>query len=260
MKSDGLDNLTLSIIKDKKSLEKIQTKDDSEGSWYKAYKKAFPIKDEREDPEGFLYMLKESKQYPEWQDYIIMSLEDQKGKVVGGATANRLTSDDYTIAVFEYLFLDKAYRGKGLVDTLTKARLNEVQKQADKLGSKFVATLAETENLEKMSAEDLKEIDPKDVEARRKLLSRLGYKIIDMPYVQLPLDEGFEHVHHLDLLIRPTDEKKDVWKDYIPSKELKKMLGMYAEVFTEDFKEDPEYQKMMNYLSKKEKIPLKPLI
>lgn len=258
----NLENLTTRIIKDEKSREKIITKDGSEGVWYKEFKKAFPIRDERETPDDIIYLLKKSEEHPENQDYIVISLEIKdkgKGKVIGGAAANRLTSDDYTMAVFTYVFLNEEYREKGLGTLLTKARLDEVKRQADNLGSKFVAVLAETENPKKMSAESLKKegMNPK---TRRNILSKWNYKIIDFPYVQLPLNKDSKHVYHLDLLINPIGEKKDEWKNHIPSKDLKNILDMYFETFgNEDFRSDPEHKKMIDYISKKEKIPLKPL-
>lgn len=255
-------NLVSRIIKDEESREKIITKDGSEGVWYKEFKRAFPIKDERETPDDIIYLLKKSEKHPENQDYIVISLEiedEGKGKVIGGATANRLTSDDYTVAVFSYVFLNEEYREKGLGTLLTKARLDEVKRQADNLGSKFVAALAETENPEKMSAESLKK-EGMNLKTRRNILSKWNYKIIDFPYVQLPLNEDSKHVRHLDFLVNPVGEKKDEWKNHIPSKDLKDILDMYFETFgNEDFRSDPEYKKMIDYISKKEKISLKPL-
>lgn len=259
----NLENLTIRIIKDEKSREKILTKDGSEGIWYKEFKEAFPIKDERETPDDIIYLFKESEKHPENQDYVVVSLEiKDKGKesVIGGATANRLTSDDYTVAVFPYTFLNEKYRKKGLGTLLRKARFDEVKRQADNLGSKFVAELAETENPEKMPAESLKK-EGMNLKTRREILSKWNYKIIDFPYVQLPLNEDSKHVYHLDFLVNPVGEKKDEWKNHIPSKDLKNILEMYFETFgKEDFRSNPEYKKMIDYISKKEKIPLKPLV
>lgn len=254
-------NLIINIIEDDKSKGKILTKNGSEGSWYKEFKKAFPIDDERETPKGFIEVLEESKKSPKSRGYIIHSLEaEDKGKdrVIGGSVTNRLTSDDYTVAVWEYVFIDKGYRRKGLGKLLAKAQLDEVKRQADNLGSKFVATLAETENPEKMSSKNIKK-NEMNLKTGREILKREGYKVVDFPYVQLPLNKSLGHIYHFDLLIRPIDERKDEWKYYIPSKDLKKMLSMYCKTFSENFESDIEYMKMMDCLSKRERIPLKPL-
>lgn len=246
---------------DKESIEKIRAKDGSEGLWYQEYKKAFPITNERETPEGFIHILKEGKKHPKSRDYIMMSLEAKikgENKIIGGSTVNRLTSNDYTVAIFEYTFVDKNYREKGIGGILTKVKLEEVKRQADSLNSKFVATLSETKNLEKASKNDIKKEDM-NIAIRRKILGKWGYKIIDFPYVHLPLYKGFKHIYSLDLLIRPTDEKKDEWKDYIPSKDLKKILYMYFKTFYKNFESDHWYKKMMKHISQKEKIPLKHL-
>jgi len=91
------------------------------------------------------------------------------------------------------------------------------------------------------------------------VLSKLGYKIVDFPYVQLPPSKGMDYVRHMDFLINPAGEKKKEWRDFIPSKDVKKILGMYFSTFCKDYKSDPEYRKMANYLSKVERVQLKRL-
>lgn len=255
------ENISLKVIKDENDKHMVLTKDGFEGPWYKQYKKAFPIDDERETPKKIINILEMAQKNPRNHGYIILSLEmeeKEKRKVVGGAIANRLTCEDYTIATFEYVFVDKKYRGKSLGRLLTEARADEVKKQAESLDSKFVAILSEIENPKKMSINDVKKSDM-DIMARRKIFNKLGYKVIDFPYIQLPLRKHSKSVCHLDLLLRVTDEKKEEWKDHIPAKDLKKMLDMYIKTYNENFESYPEYKQMMDYISKREKIPLKNL-
>lgn len=258
LKSVFGNSLILNIFgTDEKSLEKIIKKDGLEGSWYQEFRKAFPMDTERERPEGFVQLLKNSKKNFKKHDYIIISLED-KNEIIGGSTMNRLTSEDYTVAIFEYTFIDKRYRNLGLGRVFTREKLDEIKRQAENLESKFVATLAETKNPERTSLTDFKKEDM-SIKTRRKILSRWGYKVIDFPYVQPPLYKGCKLAYHLDLLIRPMDEGICGWKNDMPSKDLKKILDMYFDIFKNFNPNSSYYKGMVDYILKREKIPLKPL-
>lgn len=250
-------------VVDGKNQDLIMQKDGSEGRWYHGYRKAFPIEDERETPQDIVKYIKqaEAKKKYKTEGYMVLSLEvgdDKEKEIIGGATVNRITCKDYTMGVFEHSFIRRDYRNKGFGKLMKKVKMHLVNDEADSLNSKFIGILAETEDPKKMSVEGYKKstMDPK---IRRKVLSRLGYKIIDFPYVQLPLSKGAGYVCHLDFLINPAGEKKKEWKDYVPSKDVKKILGMFFSTFNKNYKSDPEYKKMADYLSKKDKIPLKPL-
>jgi hypothetical protein len=242
---------------DEESIEKIIKKDGTEGLWYREFRKAFPVNTEREKPEEFIQLLKDSKKHLKKNDYVIMSLEDEN-EIIGGSTINRLTSNDYTVAIFEYTFIDKKYRNLGLGKVFTSEKLDEIKKQAESLESKFVAILAETKNPERTSLTDVQKEDM-SIKTRRKILSRWGYKVIDFSYIQPPIYKGCKLAYHLDLLIKPIDEGACNWKEDMPSKDLKKILDMYFNIF-KDFNPDSSYyKKMVDYISKKEKILLKPL-
>lgn len=255
-------HISIRVI-DGKSQDLIMQKDGSEGRWYHGYRKAFPIEDERDTPRDMIKYIKraEEKYKYKTEGYMVLSLEigdDKSKEIIGGATVNRITSNDYTMAVFENSFIKHKYRNKGFGKLMKKIKAQLVNDEANNLHSKFVGVLAETEDPKKMSDEDYKKstMDPK---VRRKVLGKLGYKIIDFPYVQLPTSKDTGYVRHLDFLINPVGEKKREWKDYIPSKDVKKILDMFFCTFNKEYKSDPEYKKMVDYLSEKDKIPLKPL-
>lgn len=240
--------------------ELILKRDGSEGDWYRIYKKAFPIADERETPQNFIKSLKKKKKPRKRTGYTIFSLElrNDKKEIVGGATVNRLTCDDFTVVVFEYSFIKKKYRGRGFGKLLKEVKIHFMKEQAGKKGSKLVGILAETENPKKMLPENIEKSNMA-LKTRRKILRKFGYNVIDFPYVQIPLAKGLDYVRHLDLLINPIGTKEREWKEYMPAKDLKRILDLYFRTIDDNFESDPEYKKMIKYLSKRKRIPLKPL-
>ncbi|MBM3200175.1 hypothetical protein FJZ53_04510 [Candidatus Woesearchaeota archaeon] len=139
----------------------IRKRDGSEGEWYHGYRKAFPIDDERETAQDMIrYVNKAEKKIDyDTEGYIVLSLEvgdDKDKEVIGGATVNRITSKDYTLAVFENSFIKNPYRNRGFGKLMKQAKMQLVDKEANSLNSRFVGIVAETEDPKKMSAEDYK--------------------------------------------------------------------------------------------------------
>ena len=242
------------------------------------YQPAFPEADQRE-------RLTDMKSYIQTnqanaQQYLILVTNHQSAsgyeRPVGIATANRLTNADATIAFFEHAAIHPSYRGQGLWSTITKARTEVVQQQAQQYDTKLAAIFAETEKptltLEEQTLPEERRTQTLEKRLNRRELFRKirfsedpqdKYYQLDFNYVQLPVRDHAQSITNLDLLVRFDPESRDNYlASGVPGTLLQQWLEMYFASFEVEYnyREHPDFVKMENELKELKNIPLKSII
>jgi GNAT superfamily N-acetyltransferase len=106
----------------------------------------------------------------------------------------------------EYLVVDAARRGEGLGRRLVEARTARLDTAARAAGLPAAhGTFIETDDPRRIPAElaRLERQTAMDPVARVRLFAHLGFRLVDVPYVQPPLGPGQAAVDYLQLLFAP---------------------------------------------------------
>lgn len=191
---------------------------------YELYVKAFPDSDETQSPACLLRDLK--KDTPLWDMVAVVEEE----RVLGACHLTLLQSNDPEIGAFiavEHIYVDQSERKQGLGKTL----LAHAEDLMRTWGVKVA--IAEQNDPYVMSAELLAFDAESGISSWQRLnfWKRRGYEGVDAPYVQPPLEEGKEAVHHLRIAIRRLDPSIP---DSLPAEGYIQMLKAYQAGWVDD--------------------------
>ncbi|EGG17766.1 hypothetical protein DFA_08765 [Cavenderia fasciculata] len=163
-----------------------------------------------------------------------------------------------------YLLVNSEYRGQGLAGMLLKEateRLMENGRQRGHLGG-CNAIFLETNSSEKVNPED----DVMDPAKRHSIFHKLGIRLLDFDYIQPPLSNDSSKCKDLLLtcLITPNTPKQTLGREeryYLPSSLLKNFLMVFWDSCCSrldyfDWRNDIDYQRMMDQIKRRERIPL----
>jgi hypothetical protein len=167
------------------------------------------------------------------------------GKVVG-ATEYRYY-EDFNVAMTDFTIIGQA--GLGIGPFLAQKRLVDLHELAAANGKKLSGMFAEIYDPYRVDHYEFGGVKPMDPYVRREVLSHLGYKRLDFPYVHPSWNNDGEVVTGLDLCFLPMDgEMNELQTDLIV-----KFLKSYYTVLSNK----PEsWYAMVENLEAKEKVAL----
>lgn len=170
------------------------------------------------------------------------------GNVVG-ATEYRYY-EDLNVAMTDFTIIGQA--GLGIGRFLAKNRMEDLHRLARENGKQLFGNFAEIYDPYKVEDVDFGGIKPMDPFVRREVLSHLGFKRLDFPYVHPSWNNDGEAVTGLDLCFMPTDENVQE----LPSQLVVQFLKRYYTVIPN---KPQQWYEMIKNLEAKETIALKEL-
>jgi hypothetical protein len=171
-----------------------------------------------------------------------------EGKVVG--TTEYRYYDDFQVAMTDFTIIGQA--GLGIGRFLARKRRNDLEILAAESGKPMLGMFAEIYDPYRIEEHAFGGVKPMDPFVRREVLSHLGYKRIDFPYVHPSWENNGEAVEELDLCFLPTDEDKAELDAGIVVKFLKRYYSVLAN-------KPKAWHDMVEELEGKAKLALKPL-
>jgi GNAT superfamily N-acetyltransferase len=149
--------------------------------------------------------LAEREERPVRQFCVVVA--EEAGRVIGGSVFSYVASSNCGFS--EYLVVSKNRRGHGLGRRLFDARRTVLDELARKNGhAECRGLFIEADNPERTPPE-LQAIEREtalDTRVRLQIFGHLGFRRVNIDYVQPPLGPGKQPVSYLDLLFAPWDE------------------------------------------------------
>jgi hypothetical protein len=168
---------------------------------------------------------------------------------VVGATEYRYYKD-WNIAMTDFTIIGKP--GLGIGRFLVQSRAEDLNSLAEANGKQLFGMFAEIYDPYRVEEYEFGGVKPMDPYVRREVLSHLGYKRLDFPYVHPSWNNDGEAVTGLDLCFMPTDS--DV--NELPAELIVNFLKRYYAVLSNKPK---EWLAMIENLEAKETVALLPL-
>jgi|SRR5690606_19491924 len=125
-----------------------------------------------------------------------------EGNVVG-ATEYRYY-EDFNVAMTDFTIIGQA--GLGIGPYIAKQRSQDLNRLAEANGKNMYGMFAEIYDPYQVEEYEFGGIKPMDPYVRREVLSHLGYKRLDFPYVHPSWNNDGEAVSGLDLCFLPSDD------------------------------------------------------
>jgi len=171
-----------------------------------------------------------------------------EGKVVG--TTEYRYYEDLNVAMTDFTIIGK--EGLGIGRFLARKRLDDLVALAKTAGNEIFGMFAEIYDPYRAGVHTFGGIKPMDPFVRREVLSHLGYKRLDFPYVHPSWQNDGEAVSELDLCFMPFNEETNE----IPASLVSTFLKRYYEVLPNKPK---AWLDMVDGLDAKEIIRLLPI-
>lgn len=171
-----------------------------------------------------------------------------QGNVVG-ATEYRYY-EDFNVAMTDFTIIGKP--GLGIGRFLLKSRQEDLLALAAQNGKELFGMFAEIYDPYRVEHHEFGGVKPMDPYVRREVLSHMGYKRLDFPYVHPSWNNDGEAVEGLDLCFLPTDDSVQ----QLPSQLIVQFLRRYYAVLSNKPK---AWLEMVESLETKEVVPLLPL-
>jgi hypothetical protein len=170
------------------------------------------------------------------------------GNVVG-ATEYRYY-EDLNVAMTDFTIIGR--EGLGIGRFLAQKRLEDLNNIAAKAGKQLFGMFAEIYDPYRVEHYEFGGIKPMDPYVRREVLSHLGYKRLDFPYVHPSWKNDGEAVTGLDLCFLPMNENIE----HLPSSLIVTFLKRYYSVLPNK----PEaWHEMIHNLEKRSTVSLLPI-
>jgi len=224
------------------------------------YLPAFPIEGEREELVSWKRQLTRPRRGggPEFALIIAgRELKSENPTIAGGTVLEYYLASN--VGLLTYLVVDPAFRGKNLSRLLLKKQLDAVDRAAEKHfpGRKPYAYFSEMNDPALPESHQ----DKQDPDQRFCILSRLGFHMLDFPYVQPRLHGRRGRYHGLKFLVHEHTwsrfEERGVVEDREPSNAIR--AGTLKNFIEEFYREvegkhpdparDPDYAGMMEFLN-----------
>jgi GNAT superfamily N-acetyltransferase len=246
--------------------------------FYRLYEAIFTLADERESFEGFEKVLGFNEDATIQRDFgplreIIFALRDPNDGTYVGAANFALYA--YPGAQYHFpfdascqlnfLLVREDLRGVGIATELLRmAEATTAEFGEQHCGSSRAFMTCEQNNPIKMTAEQTAAdaaaalIDPLD---RMAWWRRRGFRRLEMPYVQPPLDASLEACTYLDYYVRFQGDL-GIMPETIPSSVLLEHLRRFFTVsvakFAVDIQQDASWRSMASFLAKQSQIAITP--
>lgn len=235
----------------------------------------FPIKDELEPLEHYVRVL--DPQFREKceqtvdvnelaipETHVVVALRYEEDQLfLGGAIVAEYYNRN-NCGILTYLVVHKRSRGQGLAGKLVSRAVEILDKNAKKRGklAGCNAVFLETNSAEKITPEQ----DVMDPRMRHVIYHKMGFRLIDYPYIMPPLAPGLNKVDFLLLTVYLTNSiPRDPFqcsKFYLPTQLLKNFVkGQWEGARAKGNlnylpQNDPDYAKSLQLLDMREKMPL----
>lgn len=174
------------------------------------YTSEFPDENERELLENMIHYL--SLRADGWyglNNYHILLLENETGNIIGGIIADYLARSN--IGMIEFVVVDHSLRRAGLGKRLLEECEARLQRDAVRAGNTGLRGIAAEVDDPYQLHDTNEHLDSFD---RMRIWSKLGYSLLDFPYVQPALSENLSPVKGLKLMFKPIATEID---NHIPS-------------------------------------------
>jgi hypothetical protein len=171
-----------------------------------------------------------------------------KDKVLG-ATEYRYYPD-WNISMTDFTIISQP--GLSLGRFLALNRLKDLHQLAKENGKELLGMFAEIYDPYRVEHHEFGGVKVMDPYVRREVLSHLGYKRIDFPYVHPSWENNGEAVEGLDFCFMPTNDDLE----NLPSALVKDFLTTYYSILSN---KPQEWLDMIDRLGEKESISLLPL-
>lgn len=196
---------------------------------YDLYVKAFPDPNEIQSPEILLRALKRESRL--WDMIAVV----EGDRVLGARHMTLLQSNHPEIGAFiagEHVYVDQSERKRGIAKTLI-AHTEELMRS---WGAKVA--ISEQNDPNSMSPKLLALDGRSGITTHQRIgfWKKRGYEGVDAPYVQPPLEEGKDAVHHLRIGIRRLDPSVP---DSLPTEGYIQMLKAYQSAWVNDIDSNP---------------------
>jgi hypothetical protein len=169
--------------------------------------------------------------------------------IVVGATEYRYY-EDFNVAMTDFTIIGQA--GLGIGRFLAQKRLEDLNSLAAANGNRLFGMFAEIYDPYRVEHYHFGGVKPMDPYVRREVLSHLGYKRLDFPYVHPSWNNDGEAVTGLDLCFLPMDDNvNEVQTDLIV-----KFLRRYYSVLSNKPK---SWYEMIENLEAKDAVALLPI-
>ncbi|MEW9699294.1 GNAT family N-acetyltransferase [Paenibacillus sp. SI8] len=171
-----------------------------------------------------------------------------EGKVVG--TTEYRYYDDFQVAMTDFTIIGQA--GLGIGRFLARKRWEDLEALAAASGKEMLGMFAEIYDPYRIQDHAFGGVKPMDPFVRREVLSHLGYKRLDFPYVHPSWENNGEAVDELDLCFLPTDEARA----QIPAQLVAAFLTRYYAVLAN---KPAKWDAMVEELKQRESVALLPI-
>ncbi|MFD7525917.1 GNAT family N-acetyltransferase [Paenibacillus chitinolyticus] len=171
-----------------------------------------------------------------------------EGEVVGATEYRYYT--DLGIAMTDFTIIGRP--GFGIGRFLSRKRQHDLADLAAQSGKPMIGMFAEIYDPYRVEDHSFGGVKPMDPFVRREVLSHLGYRRLDFPYVHPSWQNDGEAVSELDLCFMPSDEDAE----YVQSSLIADFLTRYYSVLEN---KPPTWQEMISRLRKSERTALLPL-
>lgn len=168
---------------------------------------------------------------------------------VCGATEYRFY-EDFNVAMTDFTIIGRA--GLGIGRFLSQKRLEDLTALAQANGKPLLGMFAEIYDPYRVEQYEFGGVKPMDPFVRREVLSHLGYKRLDFPYVHPSWNNDGEAVTGLDLCFLPTDDSLNE----LPTELIVKFLRRYYTVLPN---KPQAWHDMVGQLEAKESAALLPI-
>ncbi len=213
--------------------------------WVSVYRIAFPIRDEAEDPDVWPPLLDAASpnEPPLPELHIAVAMEE--GNVLGGLNLELYRESGTWLLA--YIAVRADGRGSGIGRRLLESaiELSMQARTADRESSPPIL-LAEAEDPERALKDG-----GFDRSLRLRILSNLGFRIVDMPYVQPPLGAGRGPVDWLFLLAHQSGLGPD---SELESDRLHRFLHEFYRAQSVTPEEDADFREMSRWLETRRRI------
>jgi hypothetical protein len=171
-----------------------------------------------------------------------------EGEVVG-ATEYRYY-EDFQVAMTDFTIIGKP--GMGIGRFLYQKRQEDLMSLASESGTELYGMFAEIYDPYRAEHHEFGGIKPMDPFVRREVLSHLGYKRLDFPYVHPSWNNDGEAVTGLDLCFLPMDDKVNELQTELVVKFLKRYYSVLSN-------KPKSWHEMMERLEAQKTVPLLPI-
>ena len=240
-------------------------------AWYNTvFKPNFPLEDEVESLEslqkGLLATAGEGEDDPHMLLEIVLAVRWEGSKVIIGGGVVYEYYLDSNCGLISFLVVARVARGKGLSRKLVERASEGLDVLSIEEGgclSGCNAIFLETNMVQSLTVEQ----DVMDPRVRQLIYQKMGFKLVDFPYVMPPLAPGKPKVFFLLLLVKVTrkipSNPTDPTERYLPAVLLQRFLSDLWSHFEQYGRlqcprvEDPDFILAMEKLEYAEQLPLR---